>query len=433
MVESTGLVRFIIAGTDAEYYSWVREIQRETGLASDSAVPNFVSDSLPEDPQPGDAFLSGDVDSTTVGSESHSTPSTSESTTGPEGDEQKGRLQQRLGRFGKGALQAARQIGREVKRNPGKSFRPPDGESELPRGNGHWTCAKCTYVNTGGEQCDMCDQPLEVEHSAVFRQEETVVAGEGTTSAFGGLRRQLSQQLSMENDAGGELDEAGAPRRGVRGRLGTAAVKSVRLAKGLGENLRRRGPGGRPEGEGGQAGAPDSIKLRNVALSGPLEVPPRLFGDPGDETFDMPLKKLEGLWSVRVELPPTTERADSIGDEVYRVQVFRGSTEGNYLPVADIVRKLTDVLTLHTQLSESLSRLPLSSSSMQGEPGRSSVGEMNGSLTKKLGLTALDTVRLTGKLLGGILDSTTSSPCKAEQEHRGKSVHTSFVVQPPKA
>jgi hypothetical protein len=92
----------------------------------------------------------------------------------------------------------------------------------------------------------------------------------------------------------------------------------------------------------------------------------------------------------------------------FRIKVFQHSTETmRNRPVAEVETTLYEILHLHTELSESIARIPFGSSSAGNDPGRSSTEMMNESLATALGLTALDTVRITGRLLGGLLENLT--------------------------
>jgi hypothetical protein len=95
----------------------------------------------------------------------------------------------------------------------------------------------------------------------------------------------------------------------------------------------------------------------------------------------------------------------------FRVKVFQHSTETmRNRPVAEVETTLYEILHLHTELSESIARIPFGSSSAGNDSGRSSTEMMNESLATALGLTALDTVRITGRLLGGLLENLTREP-----------------------
>jgi hypothetical protein len=95
----------------------------------------------------------------------------------------------------------------------------------------------------------------------------------------------------------------------------------------------------------------------------------------------------------------------------FRVKVFQHSTEEmRNRPVAEVETTLYEILHIHTELSESIARIPFGSSSAGNDPGRSSTEMMNESLATTLGLTALDTVRITGRLLGGLLENLTREP-----------------------
>lgn len=95
----------------------------------------------------------------------------------------------------------------------------------------------------------------------------------------------------------------------------------------------------------------------------------------------------------------------------FRIKVFQHTAETmRNRPAAEVETTLYEILHLHTELSESIARIPFGSSSADNDPGRSSTGMMSESLATALGLTALDTVRITGRLLGGLLENLTREP-----------------------
>jgi hypothetical protein len=397
-----------------------------------------------------------------------------------------------------------------------------------------WACLSCTFVNPGEEaSCQMCgivrgqgestNVALPAESRTVIPDATEALDDNNETDStiikeisFGNPPENYPQNEDIRGDGDGSIisdfaddvdPEGQGPRRGMRERMG-AAVRSVRQGKddqnGVPRNsgrfsLRRRGNSTPQDNANGNIqGAPAPVKLRNVVIKGPLDSPTHPFGDIRSSPSDLPLKRLEGAWFVKVttgnsdevadakeaieakesllssqssdavvtknqtndastedhresqerniteqitatsaissaagtemsypDLPADTRTSQDVDGEQsgascasepkkrlsFRVKVFQHSTETmRNRPVAEVETTLYEVLHLHTELSESIARVPFGSSSAGNDPGRSSTEMMNESLATALGLTALDTVRITGRLLGGLLENLTREP-----------------------
>jgi hypothetical protein len=122
-----------------------------------------------------------------------------------------------------------------------------------------------------------------------------------------------------------------------------------------------------------------------------------------NEANSVNLKKLVGELG-----DPTTQVATDRLMVTVKLQVY--SEEGlkdssNLQSAAVVLKTLSDVLALHTMLSESMSV-----EFKRGNDGRApSNREICRSLTSCLGLTSLETVRFTGNILSGLLQFTSSS------------------------
>jgi len=402
-----------------------------------------------------------------------------------------------------------------------------------------WTCSSCTFLNPRADtKCQICESTRPPEHAAEkgvhlekdpssleaidevgddqnnagvedvhvgleqkSRQAEEV--GQADVND-GSENRSVDDNLSIsgrsESNVGDdrsvnsdlmddEGSERGRPRRGMKQRLG-AVVRRARTGRPDRRSL--RGP------QGSSAGAPASVKLRNVELGGPLLTPEHPFGESGDGIPDMPLKRLEGLWSVAVKMeirtneektkstkpvhssgertsangtvgvsddlgedfptpavvigqerdavteaamgenggefsdagqqtaPPVEDTVDvnEVIEKTFRIEVFQHHGDSETKTVATIVRKMPEVASLHTSLSEAVSRVPFYMYDEDEDSERSTVA-MNESVAKSLGLSTIDAVRLTGKLLGGLFAiSLSSSGDLAERcNYQGKFTH----------
>eukprot|EP00977_Amphora_coffeiformis_P005529 scaffold1170_cov174-Amphora_coffeaeformis.AAC.13 len=102
---------------------------------------------------------------------------------------------------------------------------------------------------------------------------------------------------------------------------------------------------------------------------------------------------------------PTEEPDRTLHSEPKAViEVFRQTEDSGWLDraVSSVSVSLSAILALHAEISESVGRLPPPASFPDIEP-RSQSGSLTRSLGVALGLTALDTVRITGMLLSGLL------------------------------
>lgn len=275
-----------------------------------------------------------------------------------------------------------------------------------------------------------------------------------------------------------EFDEL-EPRLRIKQRLG-AAVRHARKVTSDSQRFSISRRNSRQENsERVPLGAPNSVKLRNIALSGPLKPPVHAFGEgcaAGAAMTGIPLKKFEGLWFARVEIssgsqptkattgisfratavdlaeelkvvddskndkcetgdaetrddgfmttdsrsdgnevrlsrsnalratPPRVVEAGNNEEMTFRIQVFQHNGEQSSSLTTDVLKKLPEILALHTSLSESIARVPSYLFDSEPNVGRTCVAGMSENLTRTLGLTPLDAARITGKLLGGLLD-----------------------------
>jgi hypothetical protein len=232
---------------------------------------------------------------------------------------------------------------------------------------------------------------------------------------------------------------------GIKQRIGSV-VRRARIATSEGRNIGRR--------HESLLGAPKGQKLNNVALRGQLRSPTHPFGEWGGEIEELQLKQFVEKLIIRVTIDPdaqirgksesfpsqvtirndsqslvdetlshdeNTERnekaeltrptnntlVDSISqtnsaywdhflDVTFKIQVSRCNFGDVTVTTEsfDLVRTLPEVAALHTYLSESIAQIP--SCTVDQELKRDSSGN--------LGLTTLDCIRTTGKLLGGLLD-----------------------------
>lgn len=239
-------------------------------------------------------------------------------------------------------------------------------------------------------------------------------------------------------------------------------------------------------------GAPEPIRMRNVSVGGPLPFPANLIdsGDPLLQT--LPTKRLDGNWIVRAEpfsevissgegndaeasltyvtfdakdersnspdptkevhtepSPPCVsgdasskstgrvEGVNSLSKEVgpalleYSVAINvlqQDEAVGSirFRHVASVKKRVDDVLKLHTDLSEVLSlAVPFSDDAGDIRPPPR---EKTESLSTSLGLTALESVRVCGKILAGMMEETRRNESETLRECCGEFVERMGTV-----
>lgn len=214
-------------------------------------------------------------------------------------------------------------------------------------------------------------------------------------------------------------------------------------------------------------GAPAAVTLRKVSLDGPLEDHTHPFGDKYVAPAVIPQKRLEKAYFVRVQVKALTQAESSLAQNSDKVQLSQSSQSGPLLsdgtsdetglnpenassdgvmggitgdssedtkpqasisvedsnseavvrvdvfrqtassawkeqPESSITVSLSAVFALHAEISDSVGQMPPPASFATIKP-RNKSGSMRHSLAAAFGLTALDTVRITGTLLAGLL------------------------------
>lgn len=446
-------------------------------------------------------------------------------------------------RFGS-ALSAARQKGKEVAQRrrsgtDGVSCEASTAPSSITEDANTlstketWACSSCTFINTGdGMKCQVCES--ERSKGDCYEEDQTHMAESQNCQQLqvATLEGELAieakvdetEEVAFENALSGDQNERGMssfaedeersrdrddveglsvgdqsvtsdlmddedfdePERriGMKQRLGAAVRRARTVTSDSQKFLAGRHSARQETSEVTPLGSPNAVKLQKVLLSGPLQTPVHPFGEGGTEIPGVPLKKFEGLMSVRVGIHSTVERencntkmrdpkisgtavgsplqftsgnemgaestmahetsceicdvekTDEVEDRsgisdagssendgmmelpfadprpkssenleiVFRIQVFQHECDDATSSIADLLKKLPDIVALHTSLSESVARVPSYLFDSELDIGRTSMARMNENLSHVLGLTPLDSMRLTGKLLGGLLD-----------------------------
>jgi hypothetical protein len=148
------------------------------------------------------------------------------------------------------------------------------------------------------------------------------------------------------------------------------------------------------------------------------------IGDPYSKYSTTNSTELEKV--VVYELMPTATGATDDGLDVevdvelqFRIRIWQQRKENTQVDPIEIVRTLADVLALHTSISEELARLPSRLLCNNEENMRTTLGGMTSNLTSILGLTTLEAVVLTGRLLGGLFRVPLSNK-QASFDYHGK-------------
>lgn len=362
------------------------------------------------------------------------------------------------------ALQAARQKGKDVTQSTRTRMatagavahngpKPPEIEAKSeadetpgvaqPAG-GWWSCTTCGSVNKHPiTKCGNCGTSVGGTAADTEPSTETnsVLGGEGVgsrdtaMSAFAvDSSSTPSVKVPLDDAPASESTDVSGIRYGrSQGSLGmhpTPQVTKVTTEAPIDERVSF------------PTNTPGALKLRNVALGGPLPAPCHPFHQPELLEPVVPSRRLSGCWMVRAEpitiegdarpSPETVKNeacnasgqeapsnrvtsavgdvagahsgitnresrhgdADDAGDGVssheqmifdsfFRILVFKSGEASGFQQVAEVTRTVPDVLGLHTTVSESLG--PPSSPWFRDEAGLSRVGEIGDSRTGEMG------------------------------------------------
>lgn len=333
-----------------------------------------------------------------------------------------------------------------------------DGAQTGPR------CRACTFINAvGAVNCEMCNSPLDVVATVAVIEEAT--GSSIDTFSDGAPFSQFLKETETEEGGSrpGIRERLGTAVRSVR--KGAATLpddetgSSVESGKTRSIFRPRSLQGGQDTGENSVGSGAEVIKLRNIRITGSLATETDPFGKPQIATIQ-PLKQIEANLFVEVTVrnkdtasrnqmrdsakgeqvqtedsthvgfqfrsdeavheAPATDRAhskrkagdqpDSAAIEVeaeqlprFQLQVFRQGLEGSEVElIAEIEKDIVSLLSLHTAISECVAQLPFSAY-CDYYPSRTTSSDMSNSLASTLGLNAVETTRITGRILGGLM------------------------------
>ena len=396
-------------------------------------------------------------------------------------------------RFG-AAIQVAKQKGKQAvdkRRNQVQIQSNNDDETVVSLSTSlllehQWPCPSCSFLNSAtNEECALCEcsrpgKADDIDDSNDFEP----VSAESQSEANATLLQNTTGSLSLEQDPeisagqdlnvsgradgfysdsvdgyGDDVPESGGKRLGVKQRLG-AAVLRARTARSERKSYRSAS-------EDTPAGAPDPVTLRNMYVGSPLPTPVHPFGHSCFGLQDIPLKRLAGLWFVKVKMEsltpkegpliphsdvspegetllpqpvncPSSESVGASGDDqdgkadspntllgqrvpddatrnlkestdvndvtekTFRIDVYHRQ-EKAASKVASLVRRMPDIVHLHTSLSQSLTKVPLYMFDVDDDK-EPAYADIDSELSIYVGLTTIDKVRLTGKFLGSLLE-----------------------------
>ena len=336
-----------------------------------------------------------------------------------------------------------------------------------------WTCSSCTFCNDSKMlSCAMCDA---LRPDLLEREDEQ------EDPSFVAETNDISQQSNddtIPKQAVVSDDTAGLS---VRQRLGKA-VRSVRQGntdsasdpdRGTGRFSSRRVPNSGSKDIIEQSGVPEPVTVKRFSVSGPLVEIIHPFGENHLEPSEYPQKRLEKSYLVRVQvveslsstvpslepckqdlLGPSTPNdcesdapakkadrnslsniaeAETPADEFRAekpdprltiiIQTYQRTDTADWTerPCSTVELALSSVFELHSEISECVGKLPLPASFPTLE--RSESGGLGKSLAAAFGLSPLDTVRITGILLSGLLQyqpETGDYSVKSLSTHHGK-------------
>lgn len=324
-----------------------------------------------------------------------------------------------------------------------------------------WACPACTFHNAvDAKTCQICQH---IKEFSIF----TSTTDEGTTLPVDIAEVENGyQKMDMHQDDqtnGDEISELGyeddprSSRRGVKDRIG-AAMMSIRRSNqdSSFDDGAARGSRSWRQSNTANIGAPEGVKLRGVGLAGPL--PPARFVDPIQNALlppaDLLFKRLDYTWTIKVDVQdekyfeangPIRGQADSEENEseaedvetttgygdnrsmqkldellglTISIQVFnKDGLPGPdppdvHAPPKTILKQLHEVLALHSGISECLSSFL---------PYINEVGGNSSDMAPDTQeVSCLDCVRLSGKILSGILDLASRRDSQSLQPYCGK-------------
>ncbi|KAL7581501.1 hypothetical protein ACA910_022070 [Epithemia clementina (nom. ined.)] len=334
------------------------------------------------------------------------------------------------------AMQKAREKGRAVAERTRQNRSTTQATDYSSVGNNDWQCPTCTFFNANSnDRCEMCNAARELDNVSRDRASSADnFSLPGSDISDGQVASSRRSEKFSDDGEGAEENEAKA---GMRVRFG-AALRSV------------RGTIRKPQAasDSTAAGDPGFLRLRDVNLTDPLmDTSTDLFDE--DDYEEEILKRLEGHWFVRVKIislseqnifnqqmpatlgaemqvsthdgalsdvldssnvPSPAKEPNKVEHRMLSIGIFqKQQSSGDAKLHSQIVREFSDVFSLHTAISECVGRMPAPASYPRQIVPRDDYGTLKRSLAKALGLTALEAVRTTAKLLSGLLEDGMSS------------------------
>lgn len=186
-----------------------------------------------------------------------------------------------------------------------------------------------------------------------------------------------------------------------------------------------------------------TLKIKNLSVDPTAD----FTQDENPPLVYYPLRKLDGYWfaHTRIAEQPSEvsmemnamiettsqgsgEKSDSVGllpkEIFFCIQLFQtDGSAGERKPTTEVVRSLSEVLAFHDTISECTADLVHHPLFYERSYQRASNGDMGAGLTNALGISPLDSVRLSGAILAGLLEAMGSaSSVEAPYSHSAHAV-----------
>jgi hypothetical protein len=340
----------------------------------------------------------------------------------------------------------------ESNRNGATSIDGSLRDDNAPKSVLSWSCNACTFVNNSEnhpitiQSCEMCgtarpegdpfqsNMSIESENSAPEghsspKAKEVAYDLPPETATIQADFKKDSESLHVGNTTYGEQTDTG-PRRGMfEGVRNVLANKIERQAPALQATdnrkagrfvFRKRNDEMESLVDGG-----GPVKVKNIR-------PGESFPEDAISREPLVLKRLVGDWAVIVQSGQSAQEEVESGRRQcdFRICVIPAVTGPEDTPIQTLCN-IADIFDLHTRISEAVAMVLPQIASETTENGRTDdrtdLGGMTQYLSRRLGLSSLDNVVLTGKILGGLLDFDESSEIfKKTHDYQGK--HWYFPV-----
>lgn len=425
IVDKQNNIHFMVANSELELEFWYQRILKAISLATEALTSTAVTPEhqLPSLTNKGIVTLSGQDqeqerprDSTTAAASvaAYANGAIAANNSGSFREPSKNRFSS--------VLSAARQKGKEVAERTKQrlaapaDLRPRTGSTDSTSPQ-CWTCEMCTYAyNTGSATCEMCGAIARGNRSRNSSEDSGAASWICPSCSFSNrISAEKCEMCSSPNEGIERLPSADEPdkdqnntaielndnRPALRQRFGAAVRLARSKGKELASNISR---------EVVSDTEPKALQLRNVLLDSSTEI------DTMTMVENVELCLLEGDWKFSIcckgldkeDLVADRSEADDDKDTLEFQTSLMFEVKSTKLVAYDekpitVTVALVQILQLHREISEMVSKIPLSSYVFSKESERTSSSHMSERTEALLGISAVDMIRSTARTLGGMV------------------------------